>query len=62
MGHDDQVALAAEVVDQELEEGVDGEGLVHVADRVEPLGRVEGYKANPRGDGVDGHPGGASQS
>lgn len=61
MGHNDQVALAAEVVDQELEEGVDGEGLVNVADRVEPLGRVEGDKANPRGDGVDGHPGGASQ-
>lgn len=41
MGRDDQVALAAEVVDQELEEGVDGEGLVHVADRVEPFGRGE---------------------
>lgn len=57
MGRDNQVALAAEVVDQELEESIDGEGLVHVADRIEPLRSLEGYKANPRGDGVDGHPG-----
>jgi hypothetical protein len=41
VGGDDQVALAAEVVDQQLEEGVDGEGLVDVADRVEPFGGGE---------------------
>lgn len=61
MGHDNQVSFAAKVVDQELEEGVDGEGLVNVAYRVEPLGRGEGYKANPGGDGVDRHPVGAGQ-
>lgn len=41
MGRDDQVTLAAEVVDQQLEESVDGEGLVNVADRVEPFGGGE---------------------
>lgn len=56
MGHDYEGALAAQVVDQELEEGVDGEGLVNVAYWIDPLREREGDETNPRGYRVDGNP------
>lgn len=52
--HDDQGALAAQEVDEELEERVDGEGLIDVSDRIEELGRREGHERHPGRNGVDG--------
>lgn len=51
---DDQGSFAAHVVDEKLEEGVDGEGLVDVSNWVEELCRRQGHHANPRGDRVYG--------
>lgn len=56
-GHeDDEGALAANKVDQELQEGVDGEGLVDVAERVNPGSRLDRHQTAPRGGGVYGDP------
>lgn len=54
---DDEGALAANKVDQELEEGVDGEGLVDVAEGIDPGGGLDRHQTAPGGSGVDGHPG-----
>src|SRR5690242_12985955 len=56
-GHeDDEGALAADEVDQELQEGVDGEGLVDVAERVNPGCCLDRHQTAPRGGGVYGDP------
>jgi hypothetical protein len=39
--HDDQGPLAADEVYEELKKGVNGEGFVYVAERVDPCGRTE---------------------
>jgi hypothetical protein len=36
--HDYKTALAAEVVDEQLEKGVEDKGLIYVAQRVDPEG------------------------
>lgn len=54
---DDEGALAANEVDQELQEGVDGEGLVDVAEGIDPGGGLDRHQTAPGGSGVDGHPG-----
>ena len=54
---DDEGALTANEVDQELQEGVDGEGLVDVAEGIDPGGGLNRHETAPRGSGVDGHPG-----
>lgn len=53
--HDDERALSTEEIDEQLEEGVDGEGLVDVTDGIEELGGGEGHERHPRRDGVDGN-------
>jgi len=53
MHHDDQGTLATEKVDEKLEESVDGEGFVHVADRLDELCRRQGHERNPRRNRVD---------
>lgn len=53
---DDQGAFAAQVVDQKLEESVDGEGLVDVADGIDELRGGRGDQADPRGYCVNGDP------
>lgn len=55
MHHDYETALAAEVVDKQLEKGVEDKGLVDVAQRVDPEGDAEGGQTGPRGDTEDGH-------
>lgn len=55
MHHDDQAALAAEEVDEQLEEGVEGEGLVDVAEGPDPEGDAQRGQRGPRGGGEDGH-------
>jgi len=52
--HDDETALAAEEVDKQLEEGVEGEGFVDVAEGVDPEGYAEGGEGGPGGDAEDG--------
>lgn len=52
--HDDEAALAAEEVDEELEEGVEGEGFVDVAEGVDPEGYAQGGEGDPGGDAEDG--------
>lgn len=52
--HDDQTPLAAEVGDEELEEGVEGEGFVDVAEGVDPEGDAEGGERGPGGGAEDG--------
>ena len=52
--HDDEGALAAEEVDEQLEEGVEGEGLVDVAEGVHPEGHAEGGEGGEAGGGEDG--------
>lgn len=53
---DDEGALAADEVDEQLQEGVDGEGLVDVTERVDPGGSLDRHQTAPGGGGVDGHP------
>ena len=55
MHHDDEAALAAEEVDEELEEGVEGEGLVDVAEGLDPEGGAQGDQRGPAGCAEDGH-------
>ena len=52
--HDDQAPLSAKVGDQELEEGVEGEGFVDVAEGVDPEGDAEGGERGPGGGAEDG--------
>lgn len=54
MHHYNQSALTADEVYEELEEGVDGEGFVEVADGIRVEGCLYGDETDPRGDGVDG--------
>ena len=56
MHHDDQRALAAHVVYEELEEGVNRKGLVYVSDRVKPCRCGERHHAYPRSDGINWYP------
>lgn len=51
---DYEASLAAYEVDHELEEGVESEGLVDVAERVDPEGYAEGDQGGPGGDAEDG--------
>lgn len=52
-GHeDDECALTANEVDQELQEGVDGEGLVDIAEGVDPGRCLDRHQTAPRGGGV----------
>lgn len=52
--HDDEAALAAEEVDEELKEGVEGEGFVDVAEGVDPEGYAQRGEGDPGGDAEDG--------
>ena len=52
--HDDQGPFATEEVDEELEEGVDCESFVHVAERVEVEGCILRHKTGPGRGGIDG--------
>ena len=54
MHHDDETSLAAEEVDEELEEGVDDEGFVDVAEGIDPEGDAEGRERCPAGGREDG--------
>jgi hypothetical protein len=55
MHENNQTALAAEEVDEELEEGVEDECLVHVAQRVDPESNAERNQTGPGSDTEDGH-------
>jgi hypothetical protein len=55
MHKDDQTALATEEVDEELEEGVEDEGLVYIAQRVDPESNAERDQTGPGSDTEDGH-------
>jgi hypothetical protein len=52
---DDETALSAEEANKELEESVEDEGLVDIAQRVNPKGDAEGGQTGPGGDTEDGH-------
>ena len=52
--HYNEGALAAEEVDEQLEEGVEGEGFVDVAEGADPEGYAEGDEGGPGGGGEDG--------
>lgn len=54
MCHDNQCPLTTKVVDQELEKGIDREGLVDISYRVEYVGGCSRDHAGPRGNGVNG--------
>ena len=54
MHHDDQTPFAAEEVDEQLEEGVEGEGFVDVAEGFDPEAHAERGEGGPGGDGEDG--------
>lgn len=47
MHHDDQGTLATEEVDEKLEEGVDGERFIHIANRLDELRRSQGHERDP---------------
>lgn len=51
---DDETALSTEEANKELEEGVEDESLVDIAQRVDPEGDAEGGQTGPRGDTEDG--------
>lgn len=53
MHHDNERALSAEEIDEELEKGVDCECLIHVANRIDKLGGGKGDKGDPRRYGVN---------
>ena len=55
MHEDNETALSAEEANEELEEGVEDEGLVYIAQRVDPEGDAEGGQTGPGGDAEDGH-------
>ena len=55
MHHDDEAALAAEEVDEELEEGVEDESLVDVAEGADPEGDAQRGEGGEGGGGEDGH-------
>jgi hypothetical protein len=52
--HDDQGALPTNKIDEELEKCVYGESFIHITDRLDKLGRSDGYERNPRRYSVDG--------
>jgi len=45
--HDDERPLAAEEVDQKLEEGIEREGLIHIKERADPEGGLDRDQAGP---------------
>lgn len=45
--HDNEGSFAAEEVDQELEEGVEGKGFVDITERANPEGCLEGDETRP---------------
>jgi len=51
----DETALSAEEANEELEEGVEDEGLIYIAQRVDPEGDAEGGQTGPGSDTEDGH-------
>ena len=53
--HDDERPFPTEEVDQELQESVDGEGFVDIAQWVEVEGGLERHHRCPRGGCVDGN-------
>jgi hypothetical protein len=53
MHEDYETALSAEKANEELEEGVEDEGLVDIAQRVDPEGDAEGGQTGPGGDAED---------
>lgn len=54
MCHNDDSSLPSQVVDQELEECIDGEGLVYISYRIQEGSGAEGYHARPGGNRVYG--------
>lgn len=52
---DNETALSAKEANEELEEGVEDEGFVHIAQRVDPEGDAEGGQTGPGGDAEYGH-------
>lgn len=52
MHHHNECAFSAEKVDQQLQEGIDREGLIDIAERVEVEGGLERHDARPRSGGV----------
>lgn len=54
--HNDQSSFSAKVIYQKLEEGVYGEGLVDIPDRVENCGGGRRDHASPRCNRVDRDP------
>ena len=55
MGHDNQGTLAAQVVYQQLEEGVNRKSFVNIPNRIEEGGGGERDHTRPGGDRVDGN-------
>ena len=54
-GHEnDEGALPSDEVDEQLKEGIDGEGLVDVSKRLDPAGRLNGHQTGPGAGRVDG--------
>ena len=55
MHHDDQRSFAAKEVYEQLEEGVESEGFVDVAEGANPEGDAEGGEGGEARGGEDGH-------
>ena len=56
VGHDDEGALAREVIDQELEEGIYSKGFVYVSHGIEEDSCALGHHARPGRYRVDRNP------
>ncbi len=54
MHHDDQASFTAEEVHQQLEEGIQRESFVDIAEGIDPEGDFERGQARPGGDGENG--------
>ena len=54
MHHNNQTPLAAKKIDEELEESVEGEGFVDIAEGLDPEGDAEGDEGGPACGGEDG--------
>lgn len=55
MRHDNQGSFSAQVVDEELEEGVNGEGFVYVSNRVDKSSRGKRHHACEGRNRIDGN-------
>lgn len=55
MHHDDQTSFSTEEIDEQLEESIDREGLVYVAEGVDPEGDFERGQRGPRSSREDGY-------